>query len=305
VITNFKIRGGSIVCSAVLLLLSGCQTFSGIKAKIADLGRPQPTSVLTEAEFTADVKPAQKADVQMAVARALEGQGDTEQAIKTYQEVVKLNGRRADAYQRLAILHDMKGDVAAAQKYYQMALKRAPKNSELYCDVGYSCYLRRNWAEAEKHLRRAIALNPQFGRAHTNLGLVLARTGRDGEALAEFAKAGCDEATGRCNLAFALKLEQRWADARQQYDRALAVYPRSQAAKEGLATMPPETIVNRPVENVNPAPAQFAGGNPPPAASDKPPQTASAKIKAETPMVQATYQTAIAPENLRGGCLVR
>ena len=60
------------------------------------------------------------------------------------------------------------------------------------------------------NLHRALEIRPEFARAHINLGLLLARTYHESEALAEFSKAGCDEATARSNLAFALTLEERY-----------------------------------------------------------------------------------------------
>src|SRR5207249_10438430 len=66
------------------------------------------------------------------------------------------------------------------------------------------------------------------------LGLLLGRTGRDDDALAEFRKAGCTEADARVNLAFALSLERRWPEARGQYRQALAADASSAPARKGL-----------------------------------------------------------------------
>jgi Flp pilus assembly protein TadD len=134
-------------------------------------------------------------------------------------------------------LHDKKGDPETAAKYYQEALKRDAKNAEVHCDYGYSRYVRRDFPAAEKSLRQAIALNPNLGRAHTNLGLLLARTGREDEALKEFAKTGCSEPMARCNLAFALATERRWQEAQSQFEMALTADPSSKAAREGLAAV--------------------------------------------------------------------
>jgi Flp pilus assembly protein TadD len=107
----------------------------------------------------------------------------------------------------------------------------------LLCDYGYNCYLQRRWAEAEAHLRKALELDPNLGRAHTNLGLVLARNGREAEALREFRHAGCREGPARTNLGFALMSESRWDEARHQFQLALKVDPTLTAAQEGLTTL--------------------------------------------------------------------
>src|SRR5262249_48296932 len=62
----------------------------------------------------------------------------------------------------------------------------------------------------------------------------LAHTGHDAESLAEFRNAGCTETEAQTNLAFALTLEERWADARKHYNYALAQDSSSPQAQKGL-----------------------------------------------------------------------
>ena len=144
---------------------------------------------------------------------------------------------RADAYHRLALLHDRQGDCQTATEYYQQALERNSENSELHCDIGYSQYLQQRWQEAESSLRRAIALTPDLGRAHNNLGLVLARTGREQESLEEFARAGCDQADAHANLAHAMMLSNRWNEEQIEFRRALDTNPDLPAARDGLRSL--------------------------------------------------------------------
>lgn len=230
-----------VTCAAVLVVsLAGCK-----QTETVQNGPPQQESSWTSKlpfakpkdESSAQVTDQQKADVQMAMARSFEKQGQIDQAIKIYQSVVGKDDRRADAYHRLAVLHDRKGDCRTSEGFYRAALERDPKNPEVHCDLGYSLYLQRRWPEAEAGLRRAVAIRPDHARAHVNLGLLLARTGRGDESLMEFARAGCPEADARANLAFAMMLEERWFEARQQYELALAVDPQSRAAQDGLRTL--------------------------------------------------------------------
>jgi len=228
----------AVLITLLALGLSGCQQLGSLWNKTPNKDQTaraaQPTERL---QWTGPVKPEQKADVQMAVARSLENQGQTDQAIKVYLEVLKKDNRRVDACHRLALLYDKKGDGEAARTYYQIALKKDPKNADLLCDFGYSCYLRKQWADAETGFRRAIALDHDHARAHNNLGLLLAHTNRPSEALQEFATAGCSEAAARSNLAFALSLEGRLPEAEQQFELALAADPNLKTAREGLAKL--------------------------------------------------------------------
>jgi Tfp pilus assembly protein PilF len=224
--------------ASCLVTLSGCHEFSlsSLVPKWPAKKPPVRDSQANSNHWSPEATPQQKAEVQMAMARTMESQGQTEQAIAVYQGILA-KSKRADAYHRLALLHDKKGDPLAAEKYYQEALKHDAKNAEIHCDYGYSRYVRRDFPAAEKSLRKAIALKPTFSRAHNNLGLLLARTGRDDEALKEFAKSGCSEAVARCNLAFALATERRWQEAESQFQQALTVDPSSKAAQEGLAAV--------------------------------------------------------------------
>src|SRR5207253_9547824 len=111
---------------------------------------------------------------------------------------------RVDAVARLAVLCDQQGDFTESARLHRQALAAEPANADGYCDYGYSLYLQRHWPEAEAALRQAVAIAPDHRRALNNLGLVLARTGMQSEALAAFRKAGCTEADAHANLAFAL-----------------------------------------------------------------------------------------------------
>jgi Flp pilus assembly protein TadD len=199
-------------------------------------GRPPSGPSLSAGgeERPSPITASQAADVQIAFGRSLEKQGDWEHAAAAYREAVKRDPHRADAYWRLAVLQDRQGKGEDAGDLYRKALQAQPDNADLCCDLGYSLYLRGCWKEAETDLRQALQLAADHRRAHNNLALLLAHTGRGEEALAEFRKGGCQEAEAHSNLAFALTLERRWDEAREHYELALAAAPSSEAARRGL-----------------------------------------------------------------------
>ncbi len=203
-----RYRAGMFLLASVVCLF-GCRQ-SGAKHPGLGLGRAAaPPPAIQEEDPLETITAEQKADVQMAVARSVEKQGYVEQAIRLYLEVLKKDGRRADAYHRLAVLHDKKGNCVASAEFYREALQRDPDNAEIHCDLGYSYYFQRRWKEAETSLHRALQLNPNLARAHNNLGLLLARTDRNDAAMVEFLRAGCNEAEARGNLAFVLTSQRR------------------------------------------------------------------------------------------------
>jgi Tfp pilus assembly protein PilF len=154
--------------------------------------------------------------------------------MSAYLDAAKQDPANVDALLGAARLLDGQGRFAESADYYHKAHDAQPKSAKVACNQGYSLYLQGHFADAEKSLRQALALEPDNGPAHTDLGLVLAHAGRSSEALAEFHKAGCDEADARVNLAFALTLKKAWPEARAEYQRALAADPSSAAAKKGL-----------------------------------------------------------------------
>jgi Flp pilus assembly protein TadD len=220
---NFGIR---ISVFASGILLAGCQHFGTLPATAPP--------AISAAESTSKLTAAQVADVKIAYARTLEKRGAPDQAQAMYLEALKLDPGRADACSRLGVLYDQQCKFDAAKSWHQNAVAAQPKNPDFHCNAGYSLYLQGNLIEAERSLRTCLELAPDHARGHNNLGMVLARTNRCEDALAEFRRAGCTEADAQTNLAFALTLEHRWAEAQACYERALAIEPSSAASRKGL-----------------------------------------------------------------------
>lgn len=214
---------GFAIC---IVVLSGCHAPEGPQVAAIKSSRPGDSGK--------GPSPKQSADMKVMLAQVLEQRGEVDKAMAAYREAIELDRNRADAHLGMAILQDKQGKFRESDESYRKALKANPANPDIYCDRGYSLYLQRRWAEAEMNLQQAIALKPDHPRAHNNLGLVLARTDRVSQAIAEFRKAGCSEADARSNLAFCLVMTYRLDDARTQYAAALATDPESRSAQSGL-----------------------------------------------------------------------
>jgi Flp pilus assembly protein TadD len=219
-------RRGALAAALGLGLLAGCQQ--------GQQHRPPPPVIPPEAKPEARLNAHQVADVRIALARSMEQHGELPEAIATYQDALKKDPTRGDAWLRLAIIHDRLGKFREAEEMYHKALAAHPGDPAVYCSLGYSFYLQGRMTEAEMNLRQAIAIQPEQTKAHNNLGLLLARAGRNAEALDEFRKAGCDQATAHTNLAFAQALEHHLPEARRNYQLALALSPASPEARTSL-----------------------------------------------------------------------
>lgn len=176
-------------------------------------------------------------DIQIALGRSLESEGDLDKAMLAYREAIRLDPKRADAHVRMAIILDRAGRFAEAVPHYEAALKARPGDAEIFCDRGYSLCLQSKNVEAEVALRQAIAKNPDLARAHNNLGLLLGRTNRPDAALAEFRQAGCPEADAHLNLAFALGQDRKWAEARRHLELARGLGANAPAVDQGVADL--------------------------------------------------------------------
>lgn len=225
----------------VLTASTACRNVEGPRALVSQLTGPSG-----EAHWLTD---AQAADVQLALGRTFEQQGEFDSAISAYLAAVRRNPKRAEPYLRLAILSDLQGNFAQAARYYQRALQMDPGNAEIFSDRGYSLYLQRQWSEAEMNLKQSLALDPELPRAHNNLGVVLAHTGRFDAAVVEFQNGGSSEPESHVAVAAIATLNRRWDEARKHYELALALEPLSQDAQAGLsqlAQLAPETLAEEP-----------------------------------------------------------
>ena len=213
--------------AAALAVLVGCSS-KDVRTK------EHASSSLIDSGPSPRITKRQAADVEFALGRSMEEEGNAEAARPAYLAALAKDPKRGDAEARLAILDDRKGDFPGAEKHFERALKLRPKDPEILCDRGYSLYLHRRWAEAEASLKQALAVDPSHARSHANLGLVFAQRGDAPAALLEFARAGCDPSDARSNLALVLAMEGRFEEARGEYALALVAKPKSALASEGL-----------------------------------------------------------------------
>ncbi len=181
------------------------------------------------------ITPSQQADVQIAMGRTAEHEGDIGSAEVAYREALKRDKKRGDAHLHLANIQTLKGEYRQAEAEYEKALETSPGNADVFCDMGYSLYLQRKWEDALRNLKQALAIDPNHARAHNNLALVYAHMERTEEALAEFQRAGNSASVAHVNLAFSLSLDKRWQLAREEYRRAMAFHPSSDILKARLS----------------------------------------------------------------------
>ena len=121
---------------------------------------------------------------------------------------------------------EIQGNSQEAEKHYLESLRLEPGAAKVLCDYGYNLYLRESWEAAETKFQLAIEAGPQYLRARVNFGMLLARTGRNDEALQQFALGGLSEGAAHHNVALA-------ATENGDASTALAALEKSELADRG------------------------------------------------------------------------
>ena len=83
------------------------------------------------------------------------------EAIKYYQQLVKLEPRKASSYFSLGYAHSAAGSWDRAIENYLMALKYDREDDEIYANLGVAYEQKGLYADALKAYRSAYEINPQ------------------------------------------------------------------------------------------------------------------------------------------------
>ncbi|QDV36569.1 tetratricopeptide repeat protein [Tautonia plasticadhaerens] len=195
----------------------------------------QPTDPEPLPELTAD----RSVNLYLDLGRVFESKGQLEAAQAEYARAVEAIDRKVDrptralAHRRLASVLDRQGKFGDSEAHYQAAVELAPRDARIWNNYGYSAYLRGDWEQAIARLRKAEKLDPGDPRTLTNLGLALAASGAQDEALDAFTRAN-GPAAAQANLAYILAATGRDEQARDRYEQALLLNPKDQRSRAAI-----------------------------------------------------------------------
>lgn len=168
---------------------------------------------------------------------ALEDKGRQEEALKRYEEAIRLKPELARAhFNRGNILLD-KGDAAGALADYEQAVKYKPDSASAHYNIGNAQLHLGNVSAAIAACRQAIALKPDFADAHISLGVALDKLGEHREAISSYRQA-VESRPGSAELHHTLgriMVESGHAEeAIASFDTALALSPEYAQAHHSL-----------------------------------------------------------------------
>jgi Flp pilus assembly protein TadD len=164
-----------------------------------------------------------------ALANAL---GQVEKAEGCWREVVRLTPHMASPYNELAKSATKRK--APFSEITSLCLKAAeldPSNASFHNNLGYAYFMEGQHANAIRELDRAIVLDPSFGLAYYNLGLVRYSAGEYQEAWSAILKAREHGYPG--DSSFVMKVEARVRVMEPNTTNAPAYGPAKQSPKRG------------------------------------------------------------------------
>ena len=164
----------------------------------------RPAEALPYARRAVQLKP-ERAHFHHTLATILEDLGRKDEAIAELRKAVERGPRLADAQYGLGLLLQEKGRTDEALEHYRAALEANPDLTDLYAPTATLLARKGDLAEAVRLYEEAVRRQPTPS-AHFNLGLTLERMGR-------------------------------MAEARDQYEQALALDPRLEPARQRLRAL--------------------------------------------------------------------
>ncbi|MAE64859.1 MAG: hypothetical protein CMJ18_11375 [Phycisphaeraceae bacterium] len=142
--------------------------------------------------------------------------GRHREAAQSYQRVLAVDPRNADALHLLGMVAQARGRYAAAIDHIQTAIKLRPGIPSFHNNLALAMWRHGMLDKAAEQCREALALRPDYPQCHNNLGNIRAEQDRLDDAVACYEQAirlKPDHASAHHNLAVARLKQQRFDDA--------------------------------------------------------------------------------------------
>ncbi len=170
-----------------------------------------------------------------------------EEAKIHFEEVLKLQPRRAQAHFSLGEALVGMGKLDEGMKEYAVSLSIDPTNAEVENNFGVALIQQEKVSAAIEHFKEAIRLRPTYAVAYGNLGGALAHDGRFEDAVVNLNRSlelAPEANENRLNLAIALKKLGRIQEAIVEFKRVLDADPNNAKAKKYLKELQVDPIAS-------------------------------------------------------------
>jgi len=169
-----------------------------------------------------ELPPKEAAQACLTAAEQMQNAGQVGQAIVLYEKARRNDPSQKTIAHHLGVLYDIQGDSSRSLTEFKQAIEAEPKNADVFSDLGYYYFQRNNLTDAERELRKAIEIDPKHAKALNNLGMVLAAENRFSESFEIFSKA-VGPAAAHSNVGVLMAKQGRNDEARKEFHAALAL----------------------------------------------------------------------------------
>jgi len=155
-------------------------------------------------------------------------QGQTDEAIRQYQEAIRLRPEDADVHYNLGNALLKQGQTDEAIRQFQEVIRLKPDDSEAHNNLGNALLRQGQTDEAIRQFLEVIRLKPDYAEVHNNLAIALARQGQSDEAIRQYQEAirlKPDYADAHFNLGNVLRKQGRTDEAIRQYQETIRLNP--------------------------------------------------------------------------------
>jgi tetratricopeptide (TPR) repeat protein len=172
--------------------------------------------------------------------------GNVEKTIKSLEMSIRTLGEvdnkkeLAENMNKLAVMYEYVGRVDEAEKEYREVIRINPDFAKARSNLGNLLADLKKYKESEKEYREAIRINPDFVEAHYNLGILLKGLERSEEAVREYRDAiriDPDYAGAHNNLGNLLADLGGYEEAEEEYREAIRINPKLPEAHNNLGIL--------------------------------------------------------------------
>jgi tetratricopeptide (TPR) repeat protein len=229
---------GPVVVVA-LLLCGACSSNKPEEQTGAVQGVSSKQATEMEAQrnaFERSEDPPITADTRFAAGQLAESQGNMPQAIAQYTEATQVNPRHPNAWYRLGVIYAQTRQFPQAIDAWQHYVRATNGAAAAYGNLGYCYELSGDRASAEEAFQTGVQRDPKNVQCRVNYGLMLARSGRENEALQQLS-AVLKPAQAHYNLGSVYEQQGRKEMAKMHYKKAVQLSPDFTDAQNRLANI--------------------------------------------------------------------